>query len=310
MVVSGIERFLISVSNMDASLAFYRDWVGLKVVAEQNLEHELIQQLWNLPGGTEARAVFLKNEEQKLMLELIEFQPNTGRAIRKGASLKDYGIYDITFMVKDSDKIYKGLTEKGFAFAEPPILYPPGLFPFDVKESILKGPDETPITHMEVISSPKPELTSNYGKIMGSTQIVEDTDEAIRFYKDILGLVHRGDVKLPRGILDDTFSLPKSTDAKMAFFNKEGSDAPILTTLELSIKGTSLASLAKPPNVGLFMIILETDNLSSLMERMKKENITILSGPVELELLPYGKIRLIRIEGPSRINLEIFEGIT
>jgi len=92
MITSGIECILISVKDMEESLAFYRTWVGMKVVADQNLNPEKIQKLWNLSKGTKARAVFLKNEEQSTLLELIEFQPHSGRVIRAGAKSWDYGI--------------------------------------------------------------------------------------------------------------------------------------------------------------------------------------------------------------------------
>jgi len=40
-------------------------------VVDQDLDFAKINQLWDLPEGTRARAVFLKNEEQSTLLELI-----------------------------------------------------------------------------------------------------------------------------------------------------------------------------------------------------------------------------------------------
>ena len=125
MISSGVDRIFVSVRDMDESLAFYRDWVGMEVVAEQHLDSEKIRHLWNLNSGIQARAVFLKNEEQPTMLELIEFQPPSKRAIRQGARHWDYGFYDTGFMVKDLDKTYQDLIGKGFTFVSPPISYKP-----------------------------------------------------------------------------------------------------------------------------------------------------------------------------------------
>ena len=91
MVIKGMDRVFISVSNLEDSLAFYRDWIGMEVVAEQILEPDKIQQLWNLPRGIEARAVFLKDGVQSTLLELIEFTPNSGRTIREEAKPWEYG---------------------------------------------------------------------------------------------------------------------------------------------------------------------------------------------------------------------------
>jgi catechol 2,3-dioxygenase-like lactoylglutathione lyase family enzyme len=143
--------------------------------------------------------------------------------------------------------------------------------------------------------------------IVDSAQMVEDIDEAIRFYRDILGLKLEGDYKLPRGLVDEVLVLPPETDVRMAFFNKEGSKAPLVEFLEYSLKGKSLAPVAKPPNLGIFMISFETDDLSGLMEKFNEEKIKILTGPVEMELAPHGKIQTIIAEGPGKVMVEFYE---
>ena len=114
MATKGMNRISVSVSNLGNSLAFYRDWIGMEVIADETLEPNEIQQLWNLPPGTEARAVSLKSELQSTVMELIEFSPHSGTIIREDTKSWDYGIYCITFLVRDIDKIYCDLTEKGF----------------------------------------------------------------------------------------------------------------------------------------------------------------------------------------------------
>ena len=307
MITTGIERILISVRDMNESLEFYRDWVGMKVVADQKLDQGAIQRLWDLTAGTEARAVFLKNDEQATMLELIEFQPNSGKAISEGATTWDYGLYDIAFQVRDLDKTYQDLINRGYTFLSPPVFYSPDWVPFDVKETILIGPNEMPIAHIEILTSPKPELAGDYGMMVDSAQIVEDMDEAMRFYRDILGLRLEDDCNLPRGLVDEVLQLPPDTDVRIAFFNKEGSNAPLVEFLTYSLKGKSLAPVAKPPNTGLFMISFETDDLSGLIKTFTRKEIRIVSRPVEMELAPYGKIEMIIVEGPSKAKIEFFE---
>jgi len=316
MITTGIERILISVRDMDESLAFYRDEVGMQVVADQNLDPAKIQQLWNLSKGTKARAVFLKNEEQSTLLELIEFKPHSGRAIREGAQIRDYGIYDIALLVKDLDKTHRDLIGKGFKFISPPIRWVPraSFVPFDSSEAILNGPNDMPIALMELWGEGHPEVKKgNYGMIVDSAQMVEDIEEVIRFYRDILGLTLQGDHKLPRGQVDELLKLPPGTDVRIAFFNKEGffnkevSSGPLVECISYSIKAKSLAAVAKPPNLGVFMIAFETDDLSGLMEKFKEEKIKVLSGPVEMESGPHGKINTIIGEGPSKVMVEFFE---
>ena len=318
MITSGIDRIFISVKDMDESLAFYRDWVGMKIVADQPLDPFKIQQLWNLSKETKARAVFLRKGEQPTMLELIEFKPHSGKTIKADTQIWDYGIDDICFMVKDIENTYNGLMKKGFRFVSPPVFYSPGFVPFDVKETILIGPNEMRIAHVEVVSDLEPEaqgdlkipvIKEDYGLIVDSAQIVEDMDEVIRFYRDILGLTLVGDHKMPRGSLDEILPLPPGIDVRIALFNKEGSPPPVVEFLEFSRKGKSLASIAKPPNLGIFMISFETDDLSGLMKRFNEEGIPVIAGPVEMEIAPHGKIKSIIVEGPSKVTIEFFQGV-
>jgi catechol 2,3-dioxygenase-like lactoylglutathione lyase family enzyme len=306
VVTSGIERILISVKNIDESLAFFRDWVGMKVIAEQLLNTESICQLLNSKEDISARAVFLKNREQPTLIELIECKPRKGVPIRKNAKIWDYGLYDICFLVNDVEATYRGLTEKGFSFISPPISYSPDWLSLDVKETILIGPDEMPIAHAEIIGSSISDPEDNYRKIFDSAQIVEDMDEAIRFYRDILGLTIVGDNNWS-GLVDDLLGLPPGTDMRMVLFTKKNSSAPVVECITFSRKGKKLGPVTKPPNLGIFMIAFLTTDLTGSMEKLSSENIQKLSGPVEMELAPYGKIKAITVRGPSDVMIEIFE---
>ena len=94
---------------------------------------------------------------------------------------------------------------------------------------------------------------------------------------------------------------------KMAFFNKKDENALMVEFLQLSVKGESLTSVARPPNLGLFMISFQVDALLSLMATLKKEGISILSGPVELHTKVHGHVRAITVEAPNGVMVELFE---
>jgi hypothetical protein len=55
------------------------------------------------------------------------------------------------------------------------------------------------------------------------------------------------------------------------------------------------------------MISFEVGDLLPLMETFKKEGISILSGPVESYTKVHGKMRVITVEGPSGVMVELFE---
>jgi len=131
--------------------------------------------------------------------------------------------------------------------------------------------------------------------------------DVVKFYGNILGLDLLGELTLPEGLVDDVLVVPPGTEVKMAFFNTKDENALIAEFLQLSVKGKSLASVARPPNLGIFMISFEVDNLLPLMETFRKEGISILSGPVELPTKVHGRMRAITVEGPSGVMIELFD---
>lgn len=136
---------------------------------------------------------------------------------------------------------------------------------------------------------------------------MDNIKEVIKFYRDILGLDLTDEVIAPEGLVDDVLAIPPGTELKLAFIERKGENAMIMEFLELSLKAKSLASVARPPNLGLFMYSFEVDKLSSLTETLKREGIVILSGPVELHTELHGKIRAITVQAPGSTMVELFE---
>ena len=307
MIKNGVERILISVSDLNESVEFYQDILQMSVVAEYSLDSNTIQQLWNLPPQTTARAVCLKNYEQTTLLELIEFQPQSERFIRSGGNTTDYGLFTIAFRAKNVDAAYENLKQKGYQFICPPITYTPSWVPVTVKEAIIVAPNETAIALIERVSEPIPEIKGDFGIMLDTSQVVSDIEEVTKFYVDILGLNKVFDQVLPIGMIDNILNLPEGTESRMAFVNQTGSNNAALEFIQCSVKGKSLADVAKPPYLGLFAIAFAVDNLTALMQKLQDNNIKILSEPVEMSISERDQTKAIMIKAPNGVNLQFFE---
>ena len=295
---------VVSVEDMDKTLEYYRDILGMIVVARQDLDGSNICKLWNLPEGTRATAVFLKNNVQTTYLELIQFTPNSGKYIRDGKTPYDFGLFDIALRTKDAAEAQKIITEKGYTVLCPAVEYTADWAKVTVKEAVVIGPDMVPNALIERVTNPTP-INGLFGEFTDNAQVVEDMDEAIRFYQDALGLPKVFDMVLPKNMVNDIVGIPKDEDVRMAMFVKPGT--PLVECLEYSIKGKSLSDAARPANIGLYMISFETDDLSAQLDKITEEKFTILSGPVEIQDAIYGKIRSATVNGPSGMMIEIYE---
>lgn len=307
MLKNGIARILISVNNLNNSVKFFQDNIGMSVVADYPLNSATINQLWKLPPETTAHVVTLKNDEQTTLLELIEWQPNSGRSIRNPGNTTDYGLFTIAFRAKDVDTAYKNFKQQGYQFICPPITYTFSLGPVTVKEAIMVDFNGIPIVFLERLSEPIPKLKGNFGMMLDTSQIVTDIDEAKKFYVDILGLTTIFDQKLPPGMIDNILNFPQGTESRMAFLNQPGSKTPLLELIQSSIEGKSLLDLAQPPNLGLFAIAFASDNLELLIDKLQQHKIKILCEPVIINISEQEQVKAIVVEGPNGVNLQFFE---
>lgn len=309
MVKSGIDRIKISVSDLGASTAFFRDTMEMQVAAEAELDSGAMQALWNLGGGTTARAAYLKNSEQTTMIELIQFSPNTGRAIREGARQHALGIFDVAFRAGDIDAVYRDFTSRGVEFVSEPVVYTADWAKVTVKEVIFFGPDRMPVALIERLSGAKPVIEGRFGTLVDAAQFVADMEQARPFYTDILGYTCVFDRDLPDGLVDPVLDLPPGTRSRMAFLLQPETGTPAVELIACAPPGESLADVIQPSNLGLFGLAFEVDSLNALTERISAAGYRTVSGPVEMMLPERGAVRSLVIEGPNRALLEFFENV-
>ena len=122
----GIEHIGLSVADLDRSLAFYRDLLGLKVVRilEANPEAGL-GEIVGIPGAT-ARIAHLESGGN--MLELFEYQNPRGKEIPENRTQADHGFIHVGFKSRDVRSDYKRLKEYGVEFLSAPVEFRPGVW--------------------------------------------------------------------------------------------------------------------------------------------------------------------------------------
>ncbi len=307
VITGGMDRVFYSVGNMGKALSFYRDMVGMKVLAETILEPAEIARLWTLPEPTRAKAVFLKSELQDTIAELIEFTPNSGKRIRSGARDLNWGIYDIAWFVKDIQHCYREGLAKGYEFVAPPVQYQPNWVPWQVKETVMLGPDDAALVLFERMTDEARQYDRQYIRWNHSAFIVQSVAESRKFFCDFLGLDLRGEMDLPPGIVDRVLNIPPGTPCRGAFVEKKGTNTCIIELLEMKMPGRSLAAVARPPNLGIFGYAFEVDSLDSALKSSVEAGHPVISGPVEIETPLHGTNRAAFIAGPHGAWIQLFE---
>jgi len=143
-LIKEIRHIGIVVSNMDNSLKFYRDLLGLKI--EKNLD-ESGQYIDNMLAlkNVKVNTVKMSANNGTTLIELLEFKSHTTKNINK--KIYEVGPSHIAFTVKNLDDTYDFLKKRGVKFNAPPQISPDRY----AKVTFCYDPDDTPIELVEVL---------------------------------------------------------------------------------------------------------------------------------------------------------------
>jgi catechol 2,3-dioxygenase-like lactoylglutathione lyase family enzyme len=122
MAVAGIFHTGLTVSDLDRSIAFYRDLLGLELVAQWDSSQPYLRAVVGYPDA-ELRIALLRLPQRGdgpgHHVELLEYR--RPRGARGDAHTYNPGNAHIAFMVDDLDATYAELAAKGVRFKSAPV---------------------------------------------------------------------------------------------------------------------------------------------------------------------------------------------
>ena len=135
----------IVVTDLQRSLEFYRDVLGLKPVIDFQLEGPFIDDL-SAMNGVQLRMVKLVADDGG-MVELLYYVSHP-RTRTDDNELCEIGPTHVAFTVADVDRAYAQLSAAGVPFNHPPIVSPDG----KAKVAFCRDPDGTFLELVEELS--------------------------------------------------------------------------------------------------------------------------------------------------------------
>lgn len=122
-MIQGVHHTCITVSNLERSIAFYRDMLGLelKMTEESERSGDDRSEALGVPKAKVKLALLQAGDAQ---VELIEYVTAGGRPYDRNNN--DVGAMHIAFQVDDIDAAYSRLRGHGVRFTAPPATIPAG----------------------------------------------------------------------------------------------------------------------------------------------------------------------------------------
>ena len=113
MTIKAMNHVGISVADIDRSIAFYRDMLGMQVVVRTSFEGDQYATILRLKGAS-GRVALLR--AAAMQIELFEFSCPVPRGGERDRPVCDHGITHFCIEVHDIDATYRRLRDSGVVF--------------------------------------------------------------------------------------------------------------------------------------------------------------------------------------------------
>jgi lactoylglutathione lyase len=144
-VIKSTEHFSFTVSNLNDSLHFFCDLLGLKATPVMEVDDEDVRKIVGIPGARLYLSLVQVPDNKNI--ELIEYVKPKGKKL--DLKVNNAGVAHLAFVVDDMQKMYDDLSKKGVKFNHPPVLVPGNDGKGRWAVCYLKGPDDITIELIE-----------------------------------------------------------------------------------------------------------------------------------------------------------------
>jgi len=318
MQVSAIRTCTLGVSNLERSLALFRDVIKLRVEREGALSADELA-LYQLPPATRTRYVELSAAGYPVgRLRLIEYSPGATEYVRAdhdgGDSGTDIGPKAIDFYVADPIAPRVAEIERaGYHFRSRPIRHV--ISNTESEECLFSGPDGVPVLimvgHRHTTWELRPGcLSGPYSEIATISVVTGDLEATRAFYEDTLGLVRLVDDETGaehRDSVNDLTGVPPNTRIHFRVYAERGeASGKILLVHFFERTGKALKGRMRLGKLGFSLMSHATGDLDALHAKLLAGGYAVFAPPT-LVRSDAGERRVLLVEGPNEELFEFFE---
>ena len=298
--VVGVGNFSHVVRDMDRTVAFYRDVLGLEVGASQPFSpNPAIMRLGNTPGA-QSKMMQLRVPGSAMGVELLEYK-DIERKVQTPRFF-DPGAANIALRVRDLAPILAKLPGSGAKIITEggePATVNNGKFVF------LQDPDGYVVELAQTAPAADSKVPATSNVFAASFELtVNDSEQSVKFYKDMLGL------DMPLGAsFNDNPVMARTAGAPGASFRQSRATIPgsstVFTLIEFkNIARTPLTGRVQDP--GTAILQLRVRDVDALVKKMKAAGVTVVTtGGESVEIRPGLKIAIVR--DPNNLMLELIQ---
>jgi catechol 2,3-dioxygenase-like lactoylglutathione lyase family enzyme len=302
--IVGVGNFAHIVADLETSLAFYRDVLGLEVrVKTEFAANAAIQAMGGTPNA-ESRIAVLTVPGPELGIELIEY-----RGIEREAQhphFVDPGAANIAFRVRDLDTLFQSINRYPgvnilTAGGEPVTITTPN---GTLHALFFQDPDGFVVEMLETSDVPADAPSGHIVSGSAFEPTVADSEESVRFYNELLGF----DFKLGAAF-NTNQEMAATAGAPGASFRQSqaripGTSVPITLIEFKDIERKTLSARTQDPGTTVLQLIVR--DVAALTAKLAAAGVPIVSiGGKPVEVAPGLDISIVR--DPNGMLLELVQ---
>ena len=267
---------VIGVADMEASLHFYRDLIGLTAHDKVTWSGSGLETLWHLPEGSKADAVFCDLPECPVgRVLLLDFEAENREEIRSDETPRAYGLVNLNFYTDDIVVDTEMLKGHGYRFWSEPTGYEMSEKAGAPIEVIFDGPDTVSINLVELATT---DPTTRVGQMRayvdkhgrtptGFTPVVttshcaKDIDKAVAFYETVLKSGVLIDEIMDLKEQNHFLRLPDNAKTAVKFMQGNHMFGKIALSMPVNYECDDLVPRAHAPNIGYIAQMFEVSDL-------------------------------------------------
>ena len=322
---SQVSVVIIGAENLDASLAFYADTLGLEIQDRRTWQGPEFEQYWNLPSGSAAECAFLGHGADPVgRILLMEFNAADRKLARPAEIHRATGLFNLNIYTKDIAADHAMLAKQGFTFWSDPTPNDFGPPVGAIIEVACDAPDGLVINFIELVTEDPATLIgqmrayiADYGRTStGFTAVattacgVEDMDRAVAFYYDVLNMKLFMESTLEGADTNRTLGLPEDARTNSVFVQGDHEYGKIAMSSPINYEIDNLVPDQAPPNIGYLAQSFEVPSLDTAIEACREMDVAVYTPAVEIDLPGRGRCRSTIVRNPGSGSLmELFEPI-
>ena len=314
--VTGFQEAVLSVGDLEAELATWRDIGGFEVHCRPVASREEAE-LWGIPADTRIDQVMLKKPVSgRGMIRLVKFHGLPQVQIRSSGMPWDTGgIFDLYMYVADVDSIFDKLRARGWQAYNDPVGYVLG--PFDIREAIMRGPNGEALVLMQRNAPPYDQhafgVADGFGWPFNSALKTADYEADSRVLRDHLGWkMHLGGDSMSQAPGENPSGLPWNLAQRMprkfaAYANHPTDRGGSIQVIYIEgMTGKDFSDRAHAPNLGILSLRVPMSDLGEFVDGFTNRGGELALQPRTLRLEPYGRVRITTIKMPNGARIEFF----